>query len=114
MIIEPRIEVNKVWGNEIWYVNNDKYCGKLLVVDRSAMTSYHCHREKQETFFSIEGYVMLTVEGKEILLAPFLVAKTVMPGEYHKFYGITEAVIVEVSTHHNDEDVIRQEESKSA
>ncbi len=112
MIKEPRVDVDKVWGSEIWFVNSDKYCGKLLVVDRDATCSYHCHIKKEETFFAIEGYVKLTVEGKDYILAPFTKAKTIKPGEYHQFHGITEAVILEVSTHHEDSDVKRSSESQ--
>ena len=32
--------------------------------------------------------------------------------DYHKFYGITEAVILEVSTHHEEDDVVRLTQSK--
>lgn len=109
---EPRKDVEKVWGEEIWFVNSDKYCGKLLVLDRGATSSYHCHKKKEETFYAIEGYALLTIEGKEYMLAPFAKAKTIKPGEYHKFYGITEAVILEVSTHHDDKDVVRLSESQ--
>ena len=46
-------EVKKVWGKELWIVNCDKYCGKLLYLDKGATSSYHYHKEKQETFYVI-------------------------------------------------------------
>ena len=103
--------VEKVWGEEVILINSPKYCGKLLIVDKNAISSYHYHKTKQETFFAIEGYVSLTVEGKEELLAPFTRPKTIMPGEKHKFKGVSEAVILEVSTQHSDDDVVRLSES---
>lgn len=109
---EPTITVDKEWGEEIWLVNGEKYCGKLLILDKGATSSYHCHNIKEETFFCIEGYARLTVEDKEYVLAPFTRAKTIKPGEYHKFYGITEAVLIEISTHHEEEDVVRITQSK--
>lgn len=104
---EPLKQVDKVWGEEIWFVNGEKYCGKLLILDKGATSSYHCHKVKEETFMCLEGYAKLTIEGKDYMLAPFTRAKTIKPGEYHKFYGITEAVILEVSTHHEENDVAR-------
>lgn len=111
MFKEPLMWVDKVWGEEIWLVNNEKYCGKFLILDRNAKSSYHMHKEKQETFMAIEGYALLTVEGKDHLLAPFTKPKTIMPSEKHMFAGITECVIMEVSTPHSEEDVFRFTES---
>ena len=31
--IESKI-VKKGWGKEIWFVNNDEYCGKILCFDK--------------------------------------------------------------------------------
>ncbi|KKM20313.1 hypothetical protein LCGC14_1646680 [marine sediment metagenome] len=103
--------IDKTWGEEIIIIN-DEYCSKLLILDRDAKSSYHYHKKKRETFYCIEGYATLTVEGKEYMLAPFTRPKTIEPGELHRFEGITQAVILEVSTHHEDEDVVRIEDSK--
>ncbi|MFW9991908.1 MAG: cupin domain-containing protein [Candidatus Odinarchaeota archaeon] len=112
MIKENPKYVEKLWGEEIWLVNNDKYCGKLLIVNRNARCSVHSHPKKQETFKAIEGFALLTINGKEYMLAPFTRPKTILPGEVHSFYGITECVILEISTHHDDEDVIRYTKSE--
>ena len=101
--------VKKVWGKEEWLVNNDKYCGKLLHIDKGARCSYHYHPIKQETFIPWEGEALLTVKGVEFLLEePY----TINPNTPHSFYGVTDAVILEVSTPHSDEDVVRLNESK--
>ena len=105
--------VEKVWGKEVWIVNNDKYCGKLLYLDKGAECSYHHHEQKQETFYALQGQVALTIEGKGYMLNPFSRPKTIMPGQNHSFMGLSKAVILEISTHHDDEDVVRLEESKS-
>ena len=109
---ESIVEVEKTWGEEIIFINRDEYCAKLLLLDKNAESSYHKHKIKMETFWCIEGYAVLTIEGKEYTLAPFARPKTIEPGEKHKFRGITEAVILEVSTTHSDADVIRYSESK--
>lgn len=105
--------VEKVWGEELWIVNCDKYCGKLLFLDEGAVSSMHFHPEKQETFYALRGQVALTIEGKDYMLNPSSRPKTIYPKQKHQFRGISEAVILEVSTHHNDDDVVRFEESKS-
>ena len=109
---EELITVEKKWGEEIWLVNNDLYCAKLLCLEENWECSYHCHPKKQETFMCIEGYVTLNIEGKDYALYPFTRAKTIFPGEKHKFRGMTSAVILEVSSHHEDDDVIRFSESR--
>ena len=110
---EQLITVDKVWGEELWLVNSDKYCGKLLIIDAGAKGSYHFHKEKEETFWAVEGYVKLIVEGKEHLLTPFTRPKTIEPGERHSIEGITQAVILEISTPHSEEDVYRETESQA-
>lgn len=111
MIKEKIQEVEKVWGKEVIICNNDQYCGKLLVVNRGAKGSYHYHSKKKETFYCIEGFVILTVEGKEYILTTFTRPKTILPGERHCIYGQEPSVLIEISTPHSDEDVTRIHES---
>lgn len=111
--------VKKVWGKEIWLVNNELYCAKLLSIDPGAKTSVHCHHKKQETFYGLEGAVALIIEGKTYDLNPNARPKTILPGEFHQFVSMAEradgdeawAIILEVSTHHDDSDVERRTES---
>jgi quercetin dioxygenase-like cupin family protein len=114
LIKENLITVDKVWGEELWLVNRPEYCGKLLILDKDARSSYHCHKKKQETFFCIEGYAVLIIEDKEYVLAPFTRPKTIFPNEYHMFRGITETIILEISTTHDENDVYRLSESVGA
>ena len=106
-------EVLKVWGKEVWVVNCDKYCSKLLYLNKGACSSTHMHPVKQETFYALEGQVALTIEDKDYMLNPFSRPKTVYPRQKHLFWGITDAKILEVSTHHSEEDVVRYTRSKS-
>jgi len=104
--------VNKVWGEELWLVNSDKYCGKLLTINKGAKGSYHYHREKEETFYCLFGQVMLTVEDKSYPLDSMTSPKTIEVGEKHSIEGIVESVVLEISTPHDDNDVYRLTESK--
>lgn len=106
-------EVKKVWGEELWIVNNDKYCGKLLFLNKNAISSYHYHKIKQETFYILKGQIALTIEGKDYMLDSRSSPKTIMPNQKHKVYGITSSVILEVSTPHDDKDVFREVESRA-
>jgi len=106
------VTVPKVWGEEVIIVNCEKYCGKLLFLEKGAESSYHYHKEKQETFFALNGQVGLTIDGKGYMLNPFARPKTIRSGVKHSFRGLTKAVILEVSTFHSDNDVVRETESK--
>jgi len=107
-------EVPKVWGREVWIVNCDKYCSKFLHLNKDARSSLHMHPTKQETFLALEGQVSLTIEGRDYMLNPFSRPKTIYPGQKHSFWGITAAKILEISTHHSEEDTVRFTNSKGA
>ena len=53
--------VKKVWGQEEWVVNNDKYCGKILTVKKGFRCSLHYHKKKHETFYVLEGNLLMEV-----------------------------------------------------
>ena len=105
--------VPKVCGEELWLVNSDKYCGKLLTINKGAKGSYHYHKIKEETFFCLYGDVLLTIQGEEHHLGSTSNPITVNAGDMHSIEGIRESVILEVSTPHNDDDVYRLTESKN-
>ena len=108
IIRKDNLEITeKVWGQELLVVNNDKYCGKFLVLRANSQSSLHYHPKKMETFYAIKGVAQLEIEEKSCLLTPFARPKTIMPGQKHSFRGITDCVILEVSTPHSDEDVVR-------
>jgi hypothetical protein len=49
-------KVDKGWGFELVFANNDKYCGKLLVFERvGAKTSLVFHKEKAKSWFVNAG-----------------------------------------------------------
>jgi hypothetical protein len=54
-------KVDKGWGFEIVFANNDKYCGKLLVFERAgAKTSLVFHKEKAKSWFVNAGKFKVT------------------------------------------------------
>ena len=103
--------VQKVWGEELWIVNNELYCGKILRLKKGYRCGYHAHPIKDETFYILSGIVLMKYNEDE-----FFIGKgdslRIFPGEYHSFTGITDAKILEISTPHLDDDVVRKDKSR--
>jgi streptogramin lyase len=56
MTLQNMGKVDKGWGFELVFANNDKYCGKLLVFDQAgAKTSLVFHKEKAKSWFVNAG-----------------------------------------------------------
>ena len=54
-------KVDKGWGYEIVWANNDKYCAKMLVFERAgAKTSLVFHKEKTKSWFVNAGKFKVT------------------------------------------------------
>ena len=104
--------VEKTWGYEIWFENNELYCGKEIVClhgEWSSKGKYHYHPIKDETFWVIEGTLILDIEGKEILLTHPSCYR-IKPGVRHRFKAAGEyCKFIEVSTTHKDDDTVRVE-----
>jgi len=105
-------KVEKVWGNEEWIVNTDKYCGKILNLNKGFRCSMHHHKQKDETFYIIEGEVLLEHDGKMKILKSGE-SQRILPGQKHRFTGLENSKIIEFSTHHEDVDSYREEEQLS-
>jgi len=104
--------INKGWGSEIIFANNELYCGKLLNFDKGSRFSMHFHMEKDETWYISKGTVLLKwintedASNKQEILKEGDVVRN-RPGEPHQVEALTDAVIFEVSTTHFDEDSYR-------
>jgi mannose-6-phosphate isomerase-like protein (cupin superfamily) len=107
--------VEKVWGTEFWIANNEKYCLKYLYIEPGRSSSLHYHKVKDETFLIDQGYCHLQMGDKELVMYPGDSVR-LMPETPHRFWipkgQLDGCMIVEVSTHHDDEDVVRLEESR--
>lgn len=101
--------VEKKWGSEEWIVNRE-YCGKFLNIKKGFKCSLHKHLIKNETFYLLEGKVFMEIDGTTIIMIP---GDTVIiePDQKHRFTGIEDSKILEISTHHEDSDSYRDEES---
>lgn len=102
--------VKKEWGEEFWIENNLDYCMKLLKLDKGKRCSLHLHPRKHETFLVIEGEVFMELEDQSRLLKPWVYV-IVPPNTKHRFSGLEDSKIIEASTHHSDDDVVRFEKS---
>ena len=97
---------NKGWGSEYWIVNNELYCGKILHLKKGKKCSIHYHKNKDETFYILEGKIKLELFGEtkimnigdKIRLKPYTL---------HRFTGLEDSKILEISTQHFDSDSYR-------
>jgi len=103
--------VPKVWGYEKWLENNDKYCCKILVLKEGYQCSLHYHKVKDETFLATKGHVRLEVEDEIVHMKPGNFVR-LKPNTKHRFTGLEDSEIIEISTHHEDGDSYRIEESR--
>jgi mannose-6-phosphate isomerase-like protein (cupin superfamily) len=106
--------VEKIWGSEEWLVNNDKYCAKYLNLKENTQCSLHYHIKKDETFYILEGTILLEL-GKdgEVTLEKDSQWR-ILPNQVHRFRALTKtAKILEVSTTHADTDTVRIEDSRT-
>ena len=104
--------IQKVWGLEELCVNNEKYCAKLLHLHRDYQCSVHFHKEKDETFYIMEGKVLMEVGTEEPYVMHPGDSVRIRPGVSHRFTGVTCAIILEVSTTDKKEDSYRSTQSQ--
>ena len=61
MELQKTGKIDKGWGYEIVWANNDKYCGKLLIFENiGAKTSLVFHKEKRKSWFVNAGKFKIT------------------------------------------------------
>jgi rfaE bifunctional protein kinase chain/domain len=103
--------VSKIWGYEKWLENNDRYCSKILWLKKGYQCSLHYHKIKDEMFLVTQGHVKLELGNKIIHMMPGSFIR-IPPGIKHRFGGVEESEILEISTHHSEKDSYRIEESR--
>ncbi len=110
--LQPIKRVKKVWGLETWLVNQEdiSYCSKILSVAVGRYSSYHYHPIKEETFYILSGKLQFTLERKVFEMLPGDRIH-IPPKTKHKFEGLEYSRILEISTFHSDDDVVRLSES---
>ena len=108
----PECSIEKGWGHEIIFENNDQYCGKLLVFKKGCKFSMHYHMIKDETWYVKEGrflYRWIDTKTAEVHEESLREGDSVRqrPGQPHQLEALEDGVIFEVSTTHRDEDSYR-------
>lgn len=108
---------DKLWGREFWIVNNQDYCGKVLVLNKQHRCSIHHHKIKKETFFVISGRILLEVRtdpqsDMEKIVMTQGMSMTIVPHMDHRFTGLDPiSEIIEFSSQHFEHDSYRDVES---
>ena len=111
--VEPR-RVEKPWGWELVWAENDQYAGKLLFVKTGGALSLQFHRRKDEAWYVLQGKleVQLGEPGQAVLNREVVGEGACFhfpPGTVHRARGVEDALVIEVSTPHLD-DVVRLED----
>ncbi len=105
-------KVPKGWGHELVIVNNEKYCGKILVFKEGCKFSMHYHVIKQETWYVNKGRFRFNwidtekgITNSTILNIGNVV--TIPIGMPHQLEAVLDGEIFEISTQHFDSDSYR-------
>jgi mannose-6-phosphate isomerase len=113
-VFEPR-RVEKPWGYELIWALSEAYAGKLLSVNAGQELSLQFHKEKDESWYVLEGRAELElaaagekVTSKEVVTPGSAFRFT--PGTVHRIRALENTVIIEVSTPQLD-DVVRLDDS---
>ena len=106
----PMKKVEKGWGHEIWIVNKEEYCGKLLFFEKGKRCSWHHHKLKDEVFYLQSGKMIVKFshgdaleEAFELYLEPgqnFYIPT----GLRHQMIALEDSELFEFSTQHFDSD----------
>lgn len=115
--------VDKTWGYELHYRNDDRYCMKLLhfngwdgssevnLDDRSISTSMHFHVLKHETLLVTRGTLTLELivnKQRQIHKLSEGTAWVICPGHVHRLSAIDGPVdLIEASTKDYEDDSVR-------
>ena len=115
---KKRIKVTEAgWGSELEIHNGNGYCGRILNIERGQKSSLHYHLKKNETFYVLSGRIsidlrfdlhkesMILEEGDSIDIPRFVL---------HRFKGLQDAKVLEISTEDKGEDdIVRVEEGST-
>lgn len=115
--LESQIHL-KEWGYEEWIVNSPFYCMKYLCFLQDKKCSMHFHLQKDETWTVLQGkFIFRWIDTKnaslheEILKINQIIHIPI--GLPHQLVCLEEGKILEVSTHHKEEDSYRIEKGDS-
>lgn len=106
------VYVQKKWGSEVVFCNNEEFCGKELYFRKGAQFSMHFHANKREVFYVLRGKIELTTIDTEtaqqitqiMKLGDTVEIPRLLP---HRITALKESQVIEFSTHHEDSDSYR-------
>jgi len=108
--------VQKPWGHEIRFAENDKYLGKILYIARGHKLSRQYHELKDETIMVYHGVLTLELgmpgtKSFETKTLRYGDRFRIMPGVIHRFVAPEDypVTLIEVSTPEIN-DVVRLED----
>jgi len=104
--------VEKGWGYELWLVNNNKYCGKILHFNENSKFSMHYHMIKDETWYIKNGsfiFRWINTNTADVIEEYLNEGDSVniKKGLPHQLETINGGEIIEISTQHFDDDSYR-------
>ncbi|MCK4787369.1 MAG: hypothetical protein KAV87_26665, partial [Desulfobacteraceae bacterium] len=107
--------VEKPWGYEVVFAENELYTGKLLLINEGCRTSLQYHKVKDETFYINSGKVVIEI-GNTKVTPSCNEAIRIRPNVIHRITAIESSVVFEVSTPHKgtvrlEDDYGRQDSS---
>jgi mannose-6-phosphate isomerase len=107
--------VDKPWGHELIWAKADAYAGKILFVKAGEALSLQFHREKDESWYFLEGRAELELGdvGQAVTKTEVVAAGAAFrfrPGTVHRVRALEDTRILEVSTPQL-EDVVRLEDA---
>ena len=102
----------KGWGEEVWIINNEKYCGKLLKFNKGATFSDHYHIIKDEAWYVLSGklelrYYNLANADRIVKILKQGDVVHIPPNTPHQLVAHETSVVIEVSTPHDEADSYR-------
>ena len=106
--------VEKPWGHELIWARAEGYAGKVLFVRAGQALSLQFHREKDESWYVLEGRAELQLGevGEAVLKTEIVGPGTAFrfrPGTVHRVRAVEDTTILEVSTPEL-EDIVRLED----
>jgi mannose-6-phosphate isomerase-like protein (cupin superfamily) len=107
---EPIHVEPKGWGREIWIVNNNLYCGKVLEISKGRKCSLHFHKLKSESFYLRSGRLRVRIKNSpdSEMIEDFEMTPgqcmDIPSGLVHQMEAMEDAELFEFSTQHFNSD----------